>query len=203
MFSEFVRPKAFDYLRTQHQLGYSTKCELESFGGVIGLSVYVISQEHKHNFTEVQTRITEFMQNIITNAVNELMDEDFEKLRETRINQLHTEIISLHKEVAINWDEIDDGFYRFDRREIYANVTKQITKAEFQEFYHSFMDDDNQRTVGIQIIGSKSENASITNNDDNLKVEMMSEKFTPHNVITDIESFQHNLYLYPILMDIE
>lgn len=200
---EFIRPKAFDILRTKYQLGYSAKCELDTFGGVMGLSVYVISQEHKHKFTEVQEKITEFMQTTITIAIDELTDDEFEKLKNARMKHLQVEVLSLAEETSHNWDEITDEHYRFNRNEIYIEVTKRITKDEFQQFYHTFFDVESQRVLCIQVIGRKDENTSETNDNNELMVEFMSEKFTDHDVITDIEEFQKDLELFPVLKVID
>jgi nardilysin len=56
-----LKPKAFDFLRTKEQLGYSVGCDLEDNDGIIGIVIHVSSQEHKHPYREVLEKMETFM----------------------------------------------------------------------------------------------------------------------------------------------
>ncbi|KAG5680610.1 hypothetical protein PVAND_010104 [Polypedilum vanderplanki] len=196
-------PKVYDILRSKWQLGYAVGCSLETYGGVMGFSFIVMSQEHKHKFTEVHKKIIEFV-SILTTAVEELTDDEFEKLKEAQIKELQNDVLSLGEESGRYWDEIVSEYYVFNKNEIYVDVTRELTKTEFQEFYRSFMSPENQRSICFQVIGiNESNDQNTDSNNDELNLEFVSEKYSEHNIITDIEAFQRDLYLYPELKSID
>ena len=154
--------------------------------------------EHKHRFNAVQIKMNDFMQNTVTKAIDEMSDAEFEKYREARIKELQTEMLTLDAEVNFNYGEISEEFYLFDRRERSVEITKEITKSEFQEFFHSFMDSSKQRVLCTHVIGNeKREGVETQNQNNNINIEFITESFTDEFVIKNIEAFQSDLELYP------
>lgn len=203
---QFVDPKTYDYLRSKYQLGYAVGCGIDQTGEILGFNVVVLSQEHKHRFNAVQIKIDDFMDNTITKAIDELSDEDFEKFKDAHVKELQAEILTLDAEITANYNEISEEFYLFNRKELSAEITKRITKSEFQEFYHSFMDRDKQRVLCTHVIGNEKregveesgENVKNNPNDPNdLNIEFITESFTDEFVIKNIEAFQSEMELYP------
>lgn len=197
-----LNPKAYDFLRSKEQLGYAVACQLEKKGGTIGLSVIVLSQEHKHPFTEVQQKMGIFMNEVAKKTVEELTDEDFENFKDSRIKKLLAEELDLATEVNNNWFEIKDQDYIFDRLELAANLTKTLTKSELQEFFKTFTQPENMRMLSVQVIGNKkSEEGSTENvNDKDLIVELLPEKVTEdENVVTNIEELRSQMFLHPVV----
>jgi secreted Zn-dependent insulinase-like peptidase len=200
---QFVDPKTYDYLRSKYQLGYAVGCGIEQTGEILGFNIVVLSQEHKHRFNAVQIKIDDFMDNTITNAIDELSDEDFEKFKDAYIKELQAEILTLDAEITTNYLEISEEFFLFNRKELSAEITRGITKREFQEFYHSFMDRERQRVLCTHVIGNEkreggdeSEENNRRNNTD-LNIEFITESFTDEFVIKNIEAFQSEMELYP------
>lgn len=200
---QFVDPKTYDYLRSKYQLGYAVGCGIDLTGEILGFTIAVLSQEHKHRFNAVQIKIDDFMDNTITNAIDELSDEEFEKFKDAHIKELQAETLTLDAEIAANYNEISDEFYLFNRKELSVEITRDITKQEFQEFYHSFMDRDKQRVLCTHVIGNEkregvedvNENNNKNNND--IVIEFITESFTEEFVIKNIEAFQSEMELYP------
>lgn len=200
---QFVDPKTYDILRSKYQLGYAVGCGIDQTGEILGFNVVVLSQEHKHRFNAVQIKIDDFMDNTITKAIDELSDEDFEKFKDAHVKELQAEILTLEAEITANYNEISEEFYLFNRKELSADITKRITKSEFQEFYHSFMDHDKQRVLCTHVIGNEKREGSeesdenIKSNPNDLNIEFITESFTDEFVIKNIEAFQSEIELYP------
>lgn len=194
----FVDPKVYDYLRSKYQLGYAVGCGIDQTGEILGFNIVVLSQEHKHRFNAVQIKIDDFMDNTITNAIDELDDAEFEKFKDAHIKDLQAEILTLDSEVSGNYSEISDEHYLFNRKELSADITKGITKQEFQEFYHSFMDRDKRRVLCTHVIGNeKREGEEVEENNSDMNIEFITESFTDEFVIKNIEAFQSEMELYP------
>jgi secreted Zn-dependent insulinase-like peptidase len=203
IFEAFASPKVFDFLRSQHQLGYDVGASLETNGGTLGFGIYVVSQENKHKFTEVHEKIDEFVVKMLED-VSSISDQEFEILKKNRLKTLKADDMTLGEEFARNWLTIQNEYYMFNRQEIFANVTAKLTKAEFIYFVNSFLQPEKQRSVCIQVIGTEGEGSDENEIDDDVTVEFITEKHgDDENVISDIEAFQRNLYLYPALKVLE
>lgn len=197
---KIVDPKVYDILRSKNQLGYAVGCQIESFGGVQCMSVIVLSQEHKHKYSEVHNKIDEFIETIVRPAINNLTEEEFEKNKESRIKDLQQDVLSLSQEVSENWEEIEFEYYTFDKYEQFVETTKALTLAEFKEFVDSFLNPEKCRKLCLQVIG----NEDSTNQDDHdLIVRILEDEYPNHVVIKNIEEFQKNLHLYPTLEKFE
>lgn len=203
LLESICEPKTFDYLRNREQLGYSVGCTFQDIEGILGLKVYVFSQEHKHLFTEVFQKMEIFMNDIARKAVHEITDEEFENFKQARIKLLLADPRSLETELRQNWNEIKENEYIFNRFELSAKVLKTLTKSDLQEFFDGFTKPENMRRLSVQVIGNPKVEGSSEENDLNreLKVEFMTEKLTEQekHVGEDITKFQENLILHPIV----
>jgi nardilysin len=194
--------KSFDYLRNKEQLGYGVGCGFLASSGVIGFKVHASSQEHKHSYIKVHQKIEHFVYVIAKKAIEDLTDEEFENLKESRIKKLLADHKQLKDEFAMNWSEIINREYVFDRFELSARVTKSCTKSDLQDFYNSFMLPENMRKLSVQVIGNQESEENILENtkDRELNIEIISEKLSENeNVITDIEEFKRELFLHPVV----
>lgn len=193
-----LSPKAYDFLRSKEQLGYGVACKLDTKADVVGISLIVLSQETKHNFKSVFEKMNIFIDEVASKAFEELSDEDFEKLKESRIKTLTAEHRTLSEEANRNWHEISEQDYVFDRFELAAEGTRALTKIELQEFFKSFTNPDKVRKLSVQVIGN-----SVTDipKSQGFNVEFFSEKIPDLEIsaIEDIEEFQSNLTLYPVV----
>jgi len=196
---KIIDPKVYDILRSKQQLGYAVGCQIDSFGGVQGVSIVVMSQEHKHKFSAIHSKIDEFMDTVVIPAINDMSQEEFEKVKDARVKELQQDLLGLDDETSLNWEEIENEHYLFEKAEVFIEVTKQLTLEEFKEFFNSFASPEKQRKLCIQIIGSEETDENVTTVDDVMNVEFISKKYTDHNLIVDIEAFQKDLHLYPVL----
>lgn len=200
LLESILNPESFAFLRTKEQLGYSVGVSMEETGNIIGLSVYVSSQEGKHSYSTVLEKIETFMNDIAKPLIENLPDDDFENFKDSIIQMLATDDLHLTLEAGRNWMEITSFNFLFDRLELSLKMTKTLTKTDLQEFFKSFTQPENIRRLIIQVVGNL-QNASQSvpqESSRDLKVEFLTEKLNDdENLITDIADFQSKLFLYP------
>ena len=192
-----LKPHAFDYLRSKELLGYSVGVHGTSYSSVLGLNVFVSSQESKNSNAKVCEKLNIFMKEVATKAIDELPDEDFENFKQAKISALERDDLKISYEIDENWSEIQRFDFMFNRDDVASAVTKTLTKLEVQEFFKTFTQPENMRRLSIQVIGHKKKEGD---KDHEMTYEFMSEKLTEDEiVITNIEDFQKNLMLYPVI----
>lgn len=197
-----LNPKAYDYLRSKEQLGYGVACQFAENGGIIGLNVIVLSQEQKHSYAKVCEKMEIFMKEVARKTIEEMTDEEFENFKDSRIKTLLAEDLDLESEARIFWSEIKDQEYIFNRKELAAKVTKELTKADLQKFFKSFTQPENMRKLSVQVIGHATSGVEMKPNDNEreLNVEFITEKISEdENVFSNIEEFQRDLLLHPVV----
>lgn len=197
-----LNPKAYDYLRSKEQLGYGVACQFAENGGIIGLNVIVLSQEQKHSYAKVCEKMEIFMKEVARKTIEEMTDEEFENFKDSRIKTLLAEDLDLESEARIFWSEIKDQEYIFNRKELAAKVTKELTKADLQKFFKSFTQPENMRKLSVQVIGHATSGVEMKPNDNEreLNVEFITEKISEYeNVFSNIEEFQRDLLLHPVV----
>lgn len=194
-----LSPKAFDYLRTKEQLGYTVDLQLVAKGNAIAIELVVSSQEHKHPFTEVSRKMDLFMNEIAKAAMEELSDADFESVKQARLERLLAEHLDLTSESKSNWHEIKLQEYVFNRLELAAKITETITKSDLQEFFKSFTQPDNMRRLCVHVIGNLPDNSETADEPSDFEIKYLTDKLTEEeNIITNIENFRNELYLFTI-----
>lgn len=198
---KIVNPKAFDFLRSKEQLGYGVAGQFEEAGGILGLNVIVSSQEGKNSYKKVGLKMETFMNEIVRKAVEELTDEEFESLKESRIKTLLSDDLDLSAEIAKNWLEITEEDYVFNKYELAAKVTKELSKSELQDFFKSFTQPENKRMLSVNTIGNKHDDESVneTTKKQKMVLEFLTDKLmNDETVITNVEDFHSDLELYPV-----
>lgn len=202
MIESVLDSKAFDYLRTKEQLGYSVGVDVVSYASVLHFRLEVSSQEDKHSFSNVIEKMDFFMNDVARKVIEELSDEEFEATRDVRVKMLTAEDLDLDNEMAHNWLEIKRFYYIFNRKEIYAKLTKSLTKVELQEFFKSFTEPDKMRKLSVQVIGSKTteDDSVVSEKDKELDIIYITKKLHENeNLIEDVEEFQSKLFLHPVI----
>ncbi|CRK88532.1 CLUMA_CG002282, isoform A [Clunio marinus] len=192
--------KAFEQLRSKEQLGYRVGADVLVKGGVLGFSIYVSSQESKHHYSKVLKRIEVFFNETAPKIIEELADDEFEKLKDARMKLLTAQDLDLEAEVTKNWSEIYRHSYMFDKNELSTKVTKNLTRTDLKDFFESLTSPENLKKLIVQVVGC-SENCITTETQEKgreLNLEYIAEKLSDdENIITDIELFRSSLFLYP------
>lgn len=199
LLAKILHSKAFDYLRTNEQLGYQVGIAVQEKCDVIGLQVYVASQEHKHLYTEVLDKMEHFMNVLALRIIEEMSDEDFEISKQLRIKKLLALQESLNDELNTNWTKILSRDYVFDRSELSAKITRTLTKSDLQNFYKSLTQPENMRKLSVQVIGGL-QNVENSSTERELKIEILQgNESEEENLIRNFEEFRGKLLLYPVV----
>lgn len=104
----------------------------------------------------------------------------------------------LADEARLHWEEISSQEYVFDRSELAAKVSQEITKAELQEFYNSFTQPENMRKLCVQVIGNERIDEEVEDREP--KLEILTESLaSDENVIINIEELQSKMFLHPVV----
>ena len=141
------------------------------------------------------------MNEVAKKTLDDLTEEEFESIKEARIKMLTADTLDLETEVKRNWLQITLQDYVFNSFELSAKVTKEITKSDLQEFFNSLINPSTMRKLSLQTIGNEvnhdSSDSAISVR--NMKVEFLSSKTSEaENLVTNIEDFQNELFLYPV-----
>lgn len=194
----FLDGKAFEFLRTKNQLGYSVSFRCIFIQKIIGISLVVTSQEKKHKFDDVYAKMDIFVNEIAKNAVESMTDEELENVKNAAIKELTAPDLNIWYEVSRYYDEISDLTYDFNKREKLAEITKNITKLELIEFYHEVFDLKNKRKLSIQIIGNVNDNEDCESVEKIADYKVFTEKLSiDENLIENSIEFRNNLQFYP------
>lgn len=201
LLESILDPKAFDFLRSKEQLGYSVGVNVENNGEILALSIYVASQEHKHSYNEIYRKLDTFMNDIAKKAIDELTDEEFDSFKEARIKMLSAEDLEIEAEVGRNWNDIVRLEYLFSRLEKSIEITKTLSKSDLQDFFKSFTQPENMRKLSVQVIGNQQSEENSTTLVKDYNIEFLTDKLNDdESVIVNIEEFQSKLFLYPIVL---
>jgi secreted Zn-dependent insulinase-like peptidase len=188
-----LHTKAFASLRTKDQLGYDVGIKLEENSGILGLTLFLTSQEHKNSYSLVNKKMESFMTGLAQKIVEELSDEEFESLKQSRIKGLLGDDTGLYYEASRYWGEITEEDYLFNRHELAVQVTRALRKSELQDFFKS-LTQRNVRKLTVQVIGNSQAN------DDDLQVKFLNEKLSSdEKVITNLDAFHTAMHVYPVV----
>lgn len=193
--------RAFNFLRNQEQLGYSVGINYYKNVGILGFFVHVSSQEGKHRYAEVHSKMETFVNEVARKTIEDLTEQEFEPFKESRIKSLLADVSSAQTEATTNWNEITQQDYVFDRHELSAKVTESLTKQDVRDFFNS-MTQENPRKIILAVIGNtqQSEVEGGKASDQEPKVQIIADKLTEEeNVITNVEEFKDRLSLRPVL----
>lgn len=146
-----INEPLFDTLRSHEQLGYGVSCTLRRNCGVLGITITVEYQENKNSAEKIDEKIEEFLQNF-HKILSEINVEDFSSAKRSIVSLKLIADSELEKEVNRHWEEIRNGDNVFDRNELEAFETENLTKDEIVEFYtKTFL--SNKRKLSVQVIG--------------------------------------------------
>ncbi|XP_068246780.1 nardilysin-like [Palaemon carinicauda] len=201
---------AFDFLRTQEQLGYSVCCTNRNTFGILGLSLTVNTQANKFSVCHVDERIETFLTHFITTVEN-MSEEEMSTMKETLVSMKQTVDITLGEEVSRNWCEIVDGEYVFNRRKLQVELINQITRestvSQLQKMLAS-KDNPSYRKLSVQVIGSTNPENGVPPSvdcltDDNTSLKLVGplegeKDFEDEQFVKDIKTFKQQMILYPV-----
>lgn len=113
LYSLIIKEPIFNILRTQKQLGYSVGGDFRNDNNIIGLSIYVRTQQNKHSLEAVDEQIENFVKEKIPEILSNLSSEQFNKLKQSLIKKKSKMDVYLATEMERNYQEIVKDEYIF------------------------------------------------------------------------------------------
>ncbi|OWF39127.1 nardilysin-like [Mizuhopecten yessoensis] len=141
----------FDFLRTKHQLGYSTFCEYLLTNGILGLAVTVECQANKFSMSAVDKHIDDFLVEF-RSILDSMTEEEFKSLVDSIIAGKRCEDTHLGEEAGRNWREIYDQTYIFDIIEREIKILPTLTLDILKDWYLQY-EKGRHRKISFQIVG--------------------------------------------------
>ncbi|KAK4701450.1 insulysin, partial [Phenoliferia sp. Uapishka_3] len=164
LFGHLVQEPLFDDLRTKQQLGYIVSSGPRRSLGFMGLRVIVQSER---DAAYVEGCVDKFWEEYKV-VLDEMTEEDFNKHKESVVNQKLEDHKNMWQECVFGfelinmaarlialvlyrssnlWLNIHSGYYAFTQRQADAELTKKLTKADIQAFFHQYFFDSPEHRI--------------------------------------------------------
>jgi len=137
---DFVNEKFFNELRTKEQLGYIVKCQKISLGNKqypVKMFGFLI-QSPDTSYDELIKHIEKFILSCYESIKN-LKDEDIEKNKLGKINELDTKFNANVDEIEFFSNIIVKRIYDFDLKDKLKEIYKTLTKDDMVSFYEKYI----------------------------------------------------------------
>lgn len=177
----------FSELRTKQQLGYVVFCFNEEDRGIFNINFEIQSERYPSH--SVAQRIFEFLESQKQGIIN-LKEEDFQKYKDSVLNNILQKDLNLSQEADKHWGEIITQQMMFDRKEREKESLSKITREEFIQFALKLFWDE-KRILEIHSVCQKhhEENKSIK---EERKTNNGNIKF-----LESLKSFKNTMEWYP------
>lgn len=151
----FMGERAFDHLRTKHNLGYSVASSVNNMFGIANYSIMVISPADQFTCHQVDEKVDDFLQNHFLKFIIEMDESTFSTLVSSLIEEKSGRDIDLREGVNRNWFEIIHGFYVFDRLKREISILRELTLIDFQRWAGAALRSVYfRRKLSIQVVGN-------------------------------------------------
>ena len=195
---KFLDGKSSEFLRTKNQLGYCVSFNFTNVQNIIGISLTVVSQEKKHKFFDVYSKMDEFISKIAVEALDNMKEEELENVKKAIIKDLMAPDLTLASEIARNYDEISKLSYDFIKKQKIAELTNDLTKKKLLEFYHQTFYHENMRKLSVQIIGNIDDGTQNESSEKISEYKIFTKKLSiDEQLIQDPVEFKNSLKLFP------
>ncbi|CAD8138831.1 unnamed protein product [Paramecium octaurelia] len=144
-----LNQQAYNYLRTDLQLGYVVAVEFKTAGCVDGALILV------QGSTEIPMKVNQIIDDFLDKFsvyLEQMNNREFQHLKHGVITDLKENPQSLSEEGDRLWKYISAGTIEFEDRQVAIEEIKKISKQELIEFYrNSFI--DNKSKLSLQLYG--------------------------------------------------
>jgi len=154
LLQQIIQPVFYDDLRTKQQLGYSVWSFVQHLAGFTNFCCVI--QSPAYDPIVLDTRIETFLNETFTTFLKELTEEQFQQEVAAVAAKKMEKWTKLAQEVKYHWEEITNETFMWNRREVYVEQLKKITKEDLIKFYHHYIiSDSKRRKVAGQVFGTK------------------------------------------------
>ena len=136
LFAQIAHEPAFDQLRTKEQLGYMVFSGVRKSIGAMGFRVLIQSERPP---IYLEGRVEEFFNVTIKKLLEEMSDEEFEKSKNSLIEEKLEKPKNLNNEASRLWLELSGGYYDFHRRTNEVESIKKLTKQDIMDFFYTYI----------------------------------------------------------------
>ncbi|KAH8339171.1 hypothetical protein KR074_006440, partial [Drosophila pseudoananassae] len=192
--SQVLSEPCYDCLRTKEQLGYIVFSGVRKVNGANGIRIIVQSAKHP---SYVEDRIENFLQTYLQ-VIEDMPQDEFERHKEALAVKKLEKPKTIFQQFSQFYGEISMQTYHFEREEAEVAILRQITKADFVDYFKRFIakDGDQRRILSVHIISRAQVDENSTEETEPLEITNMGR----HKTINDIVSFKSCKELYPIAL---
>ncbi|KAH8300473.1 hypothetical protein KR018_008259, partial [Drosophila ironensis] len=191
--SQVISEPCYDCLRTKEQLGYIVFSGVRKVNGANGIRIIVQSAKHP---SYVEDRIENFLQTYLQ-VVEDMPLDEFERHKEALAVKKLEKPKTIFQQFSQFYSEIATQTYHFERDEAEVAILRQISKADFVDYFKKFIakDGNERRVLSVHII-SRQVDPNATAEAEPIEVTNMDR----HQTINDIVTFKSCKELYPIAL---
>jgi insulysin len=131
----FLKTKFYDMLRTKETLGYVV--ELLAAVSCKYYCIVCLVQSNSKTPEFCASRVRKFMKESFK-LIKDISDEEFKKLIDSQLSKINVKDNNLRITFLLNWEEIKDETYKFDKKERNIEILKNCNKEEFIKFYEKY-----------------------------------------------------------------
>jgi secreted Zn-dependent insulinase-like peptidase len=143
MLNQLLDSEIFDELRTKQQIGYISNSYSKTYSDLrLGNEIWVTSTKLK--VEEILDKIKKFLDNFVEVFMKKFSDKDFEELKQSMISIRAQPYLSIEEISSLNWGEILDQTYVFQRKVEETEILTNLTNKEFIEWVTIHLADQTQ-----------------------------------------------------------
>jgi len=151
---QVINPVFYDHLRTKQQLGYSVWTFASHLAGITNFCCVI--QSPAYDPIHLDTQINEFLTQTFKSSLESMTEEQYQVEVAAVAAKKMEKFTKLAQEVKYHWEEISNETFLWDRRELYIEELKKITKEDLIKFYERYVfSTSTRRKVACQVFGCK------------------------------------------------
>ncbi|KAF9203041.1 Insulinase (Peptidase M16) [Haplosporangium sp. Z 27] len=145
---QIIQEPCFNQLRTIEQLGYIVHSGIRQIGGTLGVMIVVQSERDP---IHVENRIENFLRTRITNMLETMTEQDYQKQVQSLIQKKLEKHKNLKQETTQYWDQITSGFYNFQEVKEDVQELEKLSLELVREFFTKLISPDATRTKKLSV----------------------------------------------------
>ncbi|CAN7095287.1 insulin-degrading enzyme-like 2 isoform X1 [Brassica rapa] len=154
LFSLIAKQATFHQLRTVEQLGYITSLSRSLKAGVYG--VQFIIQSSVKGPGHIDSRVESLLKDL-ESKIYKISDEEFKSNVTTLIDMKLEKHKNLSDESYFYWEQIQNGTFKFNRRDEEVAALRELKKEELIDFFDEYIkvDAPKKKSLSICVYGSQ------------------------------------------------
>ena len=151
LFTHYSRA-AFNTLRTEEQLAYAVGARRSSIDEYVTFGLYI--QTPVMSVEETQARFDKFNVEYVK-LLNEITEEDFQKLKQSTLVTLNQKPKNLSEEVSPYISDWYDENFDFNSRQQLIDEVEKVSLSDVKEFFKETVGNKDAARISVQMRGKK------------------------------------------------